>query len=231
MTVSSSSNFSLGAHSLVRAALRRIGHSAPTDQEILDGRESLNMIAKRLDATARWLWAIAPVESTLTLVQDQEAYDVTSDSLAGDIVRLEKVSYMQGTNRTHLSIVSSDDFLDSYDRDDTGEPYAVYLEQNPDRTLQKVRFLPTPGGSYTINYTYRRALYDFDTALDTPDFPQEWYHALKMIVSADLANDYGLPIGERQLLKSDALVAERERVKFNAASDKGPDYTLATIYY
>ena len=141
------------------------------------------------------------------------------------------MSLIQGSNRKPIDIISSHEFLDNYDRDDNNEPYAVFLEQNPDRSLQKLRFLPPPSTADTINYTYRRALYDFDAATDNPDFPQEWALGIKIMLSYELSNEQSLPLAERQLIKQDAILAERELQKFNAQSDTGPTYTLKNEYF
>lgn len=231
MAVSSSNNFTITSNNLVKSALRRIGKDRPSDQDILDGREVLNMIMKHLDAEARWLWAISGTESTITTVASQEFYNVTTDSLDNDIVRLEKVSRINGSNRDPIRIISSDEFLASYERDQTGQPFAVWLEQNPLRASQRIAFLPTPDSAYTINYTYRRALYDFDSASDNPDVPQEGIYELRVLLAAEMANDYGLPLAERQLLRQDAEIAKRKLISFNSSSDADTRKNFRVEYF
>ena len=231
MAVSSSNNFTITANDLVKSSLRRIGVSSPADQAILDGREALNMLMKHLDSEARWLWAISGTASSLTLVANQEFYDVTTDSLANDILRLETADIIQGTTRKPLRIVSSHEFLDSDDRDQTSEPYGIWLEQNPDRTAQRVAFLATPSTADTVEYTYRRPLYDFDTATDSPDVPQEAIYELRLLLASEMANDYGLPLQERQLLKADAEIAKRKLISFNASGDSDTRRQLNVEYF
>lgn len=57
------------------------------------------------------------------------------------------------------------------------------------------------GTSYTspelLRLTYRRPIYDFDTASDTPDFPIQWPRLLIYKLAFDLGDIYGIPESER----------------------------------
>lgn len=58
--------------------------------------------------------------------------------------------------------------------------------------------------SYTapqlIRLLYQRPLFDFDTASDTPDFPQQWPRMLVYKLAFDLGDLYGIPMPEREYL-------------------------------
>ena len=58
------------------------------------------------------------------------------------------------------------------------------------------------GTSYTcteqVRLTFRRPLFDFDTAADTPDFPLEWPRTLVYKLAFDLGDLYGIPLEERR---------------------------------
>lgn len=57
------------------------------------------------------------------------------------------------------------------------------------------------GASYTapdqIRISYRRPLFDFDTAADTPDFPMQWPRLLLYKLAFDLGDIWGIPVEER----------------------------------
>jgi hypothetical protein len=57
------------------------------------------------------------------------------------------------------------------------------------------------GSSYTapqqLRLLYRRPIFDFDTAADTPDFPIPWPRHLVYKVAFDLGDLYSIPIDER----------------------------------
>ena len=58
------------------------------------------------------------------------------------------------------------------------------------------------GTSYTcteqVRLTFRRPLFDFDTAADTPDFPLEWPRTIVYKLAFDLGDIYGIPLDERR---------------------------------
>lgn len=60
----------------------------------------------------------------------------------------------------------------------------------------------TSGTSYTcaeqVRLTFRRPLFDFDTAADTPDFPLEWPRTIVYKLAFDLGDLYGIPLEERR---------------------------------
>jgi hypothetical protein len=59
-------------------------------------------------------------------------------------------------------------------------------------------------------YTYKRPLFDFDSATDNPDMPLGWETYLIYQLAHDLAANYGLPLQERAWLKSEAKSARDE---------------------
>jgi hypothetical protein len=70
----------------------------------------------------------------------------------------------------------------------------------------------TADDGYTVTLVYQRPYEDFDAASDTPDFPQEWYDALKFGLADRLSIEYGCSIEDRndieqkaKDLKNDAL--------------------------
>ena len=70
-----------------------------------------------------------------------------------------------------------------------------------------------------------RVIEDFDTVADNPDFPVEWLNALMWGLSAELANNYGLPISERQWLKASA------NAEFNSANSFDIDDATVRFEY
>lgn len=66
----------------------------------------------------------------------------------------------------------------------------------------------TTGTAYTnteqLRLTYRRPIFDFDTAADTPDFPMEWPRTILYKLAFDLGDIYSIPLDERTLMVSKA---------------------------
>jgi lipoprotein-anchoring transpeptidase ErfK/SrfK len=203
---------------LVRRALSKLGVSSPSNSQIADAVEVLNIILKEVDDEGKWLWTISNTESTITLSANTASYTtgVGAGNIAVDILQLETFYYLQGTDHIPVRILTKEESLRTYLRDDTGQPYAVYLERKPLMTSNVLRVFPTPNGTYTGKYTYRRRLYDFDSASDNPDFPQGWDRCLYFKLAADLSHDYGTPLQTRDYLQGMADRLLRERRAANA---------------
>ena len=60
------------------------------------------------------------------------------------------------------------------------------------------------GTGYTaseqVRMTFRRPLFDFDHADDTPDFPMAWPRTILYKLAFDLGDIYGIPIDERKVM-------------------------------
>lgn len=215
------SNSTITRDQLIRAAFRRIGMDSPSVNEKALGAERLNDVVAELDPEGRWLWAISPTETSLTLVVGTRSYAVGSPptGIAPYIQSLETVVIYRGggTQRIPLRIIPYSELLASCELETTsGEPYMVALEVTADPANQKLHFLPTPSVADTIKYTFQRMLYDFDAASDAPDFKRSMRLSLIKILASELAPDYGVPSGDRQLLLVEADAAKRKMLSHNA---------------
>lgn len=227
------SDFTFNGDKLVRMAFKRVGKDYPATNEVNDGWDILNIVLKHLDKEGRFFWATTNTESTLTLVAGQTAYDAGSGAtnVARDIVALSAVAiYRNANDREYLRIVDKWESLTTDEKDaGRSDPYLCYLERAPLSTSQKVHFYPAPASALTIKYTYRRRLYDFDLLSDLPDFPQEHVLPLVKILASELATHVGLPLPERQLFQSEAMMAKRDMKMFNA--DEVNDSPVAQSEY
>lgn len=225
------SNFNITIDDLTRSALARLGNANPTTDELIGARKAANIVIKALDVHGKWLWAISNTESTLNIVGGTSTYSTGTPptGIKNDILKLETFALLRGTQRDYLPIMAKPESLTNDDRDSTGEPTLVYLERAPLSASQKIHIYPTPSGSYTGVYTYRRRLYDFDVISDNPDFPPEWMECLEYKLANYLSGSYGTPIAERQWLKAEGDQAFRLLVKANAESV--PTETLRGTYF
>jgi len=101
-------------------------------------------------------------------------------------------------------------------------PYKVERLFNGTRTAATA----ATTGNY-IRLVYQRPYEDFDASTDEPDFPQEWFDAIKFGLADRLAPEYGVPIVDRNdiknramQLKLDALMAGTEEGSFNFMVDR-----------
>jgi hypothetical protein len=205
---------------LIKRALRRLGVDYPTVNQIQLAVPLLCDIVREIDTEGRWLWTISNTPSVLILVPAQRAYDQTGAAqsrIQPNIMTLEWIEIVQGTSRRPLQIITEYESISNALREQTvGQPYCVYLERAPQKVNQRMHFFPTPAAADTVNYTYRRQLYDFLLPTDNPDFPQDWNQALVKRLSFELSPEYGIPLQERETLHAEAKEAMRERLSANA---------------
>lgn len=77
----------------------------------------------------------------------------------------------------------------------TGQPIQFYYDvQN---TYGDLYLFPVPddiaaGSGNYVRIVYQRPFEDFDSSSDEPDFPQEWFDALKFNLALRLATEYGV---------------------------------------
>ena len=177
---------------LVTLSFDRIGVTNPSNEDNARAVKLLNLKLRELDELGEWAWAVSNTPTTLTLVSSQRAYatGATATTIATNILQLERVEIVQGTTLRPLRIISKPESISTWARENTAEPTDVFLEVAPLMTSQKMHFLPTPNAAYSVQYYFRRRLYDFDLASDNPDMPPGWGLKLVKILADELAPFY-----------------------------------------
>ncbi len=104
-----------------------------------------------------------------------------------------------------IDVVARNDFYNIATPTTEGEPNRLYY--NPQLSTGTFSVWPRfEDGSKIIEFSYHRPFEDFDSASDTPDFPQEWYLPLFWELAYNLAPSKGVPLEERK-----GMIAEAER--------------------
>ena len=117
-----------------------------------------------------------------TISGDSEQYGPPTDIL--DVV----IRTASGTD-TPLDPMTVSEWMALGDKDASGTPQKYYYEKKAD----ELRFYldKTPSDTtYTIFMVVLLPIEDFDTIADNPDFPREWYRALKWNLAQELLADY-----------------------------------------
>ncbi len=229
------SNYTINRLELVKKALRRVGNTTPTQAEIADATSELNLLIKRIDVDGNWLWATSNTPISLNTVSSTKSYAVGTApvGIPSGLLGIEKIWYVNGNSRTYLEILEKGEFRNSvFQETGTGVPAQAYFERKPisnagvDQSLLWI--LPSPAGVYALEYYARRRIYDFDNASDNPDFPQEWFHCLRLQLANLLAPEYDVKLDERQLLTLEAEVELKKMLGANAEvnqdSEVKPNY-------
>jgi len=145
---------------------------------------ALNAMVKSWQNEQVFLWTIK--EFTLALTNGTKSYSLAA---------VDPQPY--GIDKAYLRINSSDDpvqvaswrqYVDIYDKEDSGDPYLVALDMAIVPTLY---VYPVPTQSRTLYYTGLVKLKDFDSASGSADFPVRWLQALTYGLAHELVPEYG----------------------------------------
>lgn len=223
MTVASTYDFSVNRDNLITGALRLCGVIAqgdtPTATQITEGAEALNYLVKSWQADGMPIWATTTY--TVTPVSGTTSYVLTGP---------KPLKMLQAWNRQTASnvdipmrILTRQEYNILGNKKTSGNPIQIYFE--PNRETSTVYLFPTPDATSAANNVIylvaQRSYADFDASTDTPDFPQEWYEAVKYGLAVRLAGDYGMPLQDRR-----QLIAEAKEIKDNALFSSGENGSL-----
>jgi len=215
MTTSSSTDFTVTRNQLIEGALRICGVVAPgetpTTAMYTGASEALNMLVKAWQSDGMPLWAMS--EYTITLTDAVNSYTISP--------KLLKVT--QALNRNTdtnidipMRIVTRDEYNRLGNKTTSGNPIIVWCNPNLDDTTVKV--FPTPtaveAADNTIILTYQKEFSDFDASTDTPEFPKEYFDALKFALASRLSYEYGMDVQDRKQLFEQAMMLKQDALSF-----------------
>lgn len=216
MSTSGTYSFTTNRDSLIKGALRLAGVIAqgetPTASQVTEAAESLNMMVKAWEADGLPIWATTTM--TITPVSGQTSYVLDTP---------KPLKCLQAWNRQTASnvdipmrIITRQEYNILGNKSTTGNPIQLYFE--PNRTSSTVYLFPTPDAtSASLNRIYvvvQRPYQDFNAATDEPDFPQEWFEAIKYGLAARLAGEYNIDVETRKLLVQEAMAIKKEALNF-----------------
>lgn len=221
MATSSSTNFSTSRDSLIAGALRVAGAIAQGETAsatlVSEAAEALNMLVKAMQADGMPLWALKKYSITLTATGD---YTIGVSATVNTPKPLKVIqaylSYTSSSVDVPVRIITKQEYEMLGNKTSTGYPNQLYYE--PLLTTGVVHVYPVPDATVaaacTLKIIYQRPFEDFDAAGDEPDFPQEYYHCLKMMLADAIAPEHGLAIQDRQDLARRAKEARMEALSF-----------------
>jgi len=205
MTTSNIYSYQLTRDELITASLRKLGviseGQTPTAQNLADGQVALNSTLAQLRAVGMPLWSRAeytftPTTSTYTI---GTGYTLNTPY---PVKLLQAVRRENGAN-IPMEIEGREDF-NIYPTSSGGSPLKVNYQQFVNYGI--ISFWPSPSATNTSTVTlvYQRPFQFFTASGQTLDFPEEWYNAIIYSVAVLLAPEWGVPLPDRQVLKSEA---------------------------
>lgn len=216
MSTSGSYNFSTSRNELIAGALRIVGAIAqgetPTAAQYTESAEALNMLVKAFMADGMPLWAIT--QYSLSLVAGTNTYTISSPKL---LKVTQAFNHNSSTNiDIPMRVLTRQEYNILGNKTTTGNPIQLY--HSPNRTDSTVKVFPTPDSTSattnTITLVAQKPFEDFDASTDEPDFPQEWFVALKFALAIQLAPEYGMGYQDRVQLLKEAALYKSEALSF-----------------
>lgn len=211
MATSGDTTFNVTRDQLINGALRIVGAIAqgetPTAQMVTDASEALNMIVKAWQADGMPLWVTK--EYQLTPIAGQNTYTVTPKML-----RVIQAWNRDSTSNVDIPmrVVTRDEYNRLGNKTSTGKPIQVY--HNPNLADSTVKLYPNPDSnsatSNKIFLVYQKPFDDFDTSTDNPEFPSEYFDALKFALASRLSFEYGMEPNDRTQLMQQSTILKLE---------------------
>ena len=125
-----------------------------------------------------------------------------------DVLSINRLRVNQGfRNEVPLTYLSYQDFFELPNKESVSVP--TMYNYDPQLNEAIIRIWPLPSDfTYDLSFTFEKTFFDFDTAADSPDFPQEWYDALVLNLAIRSASVFGKNVGSSyQNLKIEATNA------------------------
>ncbi len=224
MSTSGSTNYSTDRNTLIAGALRLIGAIAqgetPTATQYTEGAEALNMMVKAWQADGMPLWAIK--EYNITPVADTRVYRIGLSQTVNTPRPLKIIGayFHDDTSDVDIpmTVLTRQEYNSMGVKTITSSTISQYY-YDIQSTYGDLYVYPVPNstaataGNY-IRIVYQRPYEDFDASTDEPDFPQEWYDALKFGLACRLAPEYGVPLEQYGMLLKQAKEIKQEALNF-----------------
>ncbi len=224
-----------GTHSYTQTTMRVAAAASATTLEVTSttGMAAADYIGIVLDSgSVHW--------TTVSSVTDSDTVVITS-GLASAAAAARKVWFYR--TKMYRPI----DILECFYRDTNGLDYPVRrltrseywegsFDKNVDSNIVAYYYDPQfPNGvlytkyqtndvNITLELVYRKPFEDFDSPTDEPDFPYEWFEALKFGLAMRLAPEYGM-----KFIEFAPLAEESFRNAFNVYTDS-PRYIMPTQF-
>lgn len=234
MSTSGSTNFATSRNELVTGSLRVAGAIAqgetPSATLISETSEALNMLVKAMQADGMPLWAIKQYNVTLTATS---SYTIGVGSTVNTPKPLKVVQAFLHNTATNIDIpmriITRDEYNRLGNKTSTGQPIQLFYE--PLNTTGVMHVFPVPDtysiANCQVTLVYQRPFEDFDASTDEPDFPQEYYHCIKLLLADVIAPEHGLSIQERQDLSKRAQLAKMDALGFG--TEEGSMFLQADV--
>jgi hypothetical protein len=195
-------DFLLTRNKLITRAFQKIGaldvYDVLSSEMLSQGVDCLNSMVASWQNDHVFLWR------TVEVVIDPWAANLASSPYPGSgdplVLSLVSAQWWNGVSWETLELIEWDEFTRETDRTAQGVPNRI--AHGP--VDNKAYLLPVPQAAGKVRAEVITKLKDFDTANGDGGFVARWGDAIIYGLAARLADDYGLPLGERDRLQQSA---------------------------
>lgn len=194
--------FSVTRNDIINAALRVVGVLGLTQTasatDITNATQALQLMLKNWAVKGTTLWKIS--ELSVPLVADTRTYQIGPTATGtGAVVTdrplkvLDQGNFIRNSDNedTPITLLGRSDYEMYGSKLTTGIVNSIFYD--PQLTNGVLSVYPTPSDSTRTLHLFVQTQYaDMDSASSAPDFPQEWYAALKWGLARELVIEYGV---------------------------------------
>ena len=221
-----SSTYTVTRDQIITLALRKLGvleiGSTPDPDTVSNAAMSLNLLIKQLSTDGHKLWKVS--ELIIPLIAGQTQYTLggsTStlmyDALNPTVAITDKpLKAIQGFYRnlqstpaidTPVMLVSKQEYNVLGSKFSTGTANTIFYDPRKLNGVLYVYLTPDLNAqtNLELHIIVQLPLDDLNTALDIPDFPNEWMNCLVWNLADQLSLEYGVPMNTRQEISQRAM--------------------------
>jgi len=214
-----SSTYTVTRDQVITLALRKLGvleiGSSPDPDTVANAAMSLNLLIKQLSTDGLKLWKVSELIIPLTSGQTQYTLGGSTSALMYDALNPtvaitdKPLKAIQGFYRnlqstpaidTPVMLVSKQEYNVLGSKFSTGTANTIFYDPRKLNGVLYVYLTPDLNAQTNIqlHIIAQLPLDDLNTALDIPDFPNEWMNCLVWNLADQLALEYGVPMNSRQ---------------------------------
>ena len=221
-----SSTYTVTRDQIITLALRKLGvleiGSTPDPDTVSNAAMSLNLLIKQLSTDGLKLWKVS--ELIIPLIAGQTQYilggsisTLMYDALNPTVAITDKpLKAIQGFYRnlqstpaidTPVMLVSKQEYNVLGSKFSTGTANTIFYDPRKLNGVLYVYLTPDLNAqtNLELHIIVQLPLDDLNTALDIPDFPNEWMNCLVWNLADQLSLEYGVPMNTRQEISQRAM--------------------------
>ncbi len=211
-------NFASTRNEIIQRAFRIVG-DLPDGQVLTAGQldqgiKILNQLVNTWQTGHIHLWNVT--NKQITLVDGTTSYSLGTDPL---VIQIDQVNYKLSGVERPLNVLQWTEYQEISKKAAIGAPTDVAVNH---QTPLYLYVYPVPDASAatgTIECLVTSKAKDWDTSAGTGNLPERFKDALIYGIAANLADEYGAPIGERKFLSEKYLFLYEEAKRSDRDSE------------